>query len=353
MRYIIDKKGVDLLKLKTLPAVETLASDITITNEALAYKNFPVASVELTDAQVALLKSKNISCTQEIVGKGEGIGGLLILDNQYEKTRTGYTQLKNQRNNSAALIKVAFLDTGRRPELAYEFGYNFIDNNTNVAESLYHGTATSSVVKGIIPATGYEIGLANDCELHILKIIGANGAINESALIAAYDYCVTHQIDFANCSLAAYINNHQTYLNALKAANCVLVCASGNSLYPGGGDSSVVQPAALNYAIAVNAQREDLSIKFNSVFGGHGIDFAASGDEQEAIHPINLGVYYPGGTSLSAPFITGSLAVLACKLRKIDPVLWADNYKVVEYAKQHAILRGDRKYFGFGNFNHL
>ena len=37
MRYIIDKKGVELLKLSTLPALETLTTDITITNEELRW----------------------------------------------------------------------------------------------------------------------------------------------------------------------------------------------------------------------------------------------------------------------------------------------------------------------------
>ena len=350
MRYIIDKKGVELLKLKTLPAVETLASDITITNEALLFENFSIASVELSNAQVDILKANNISCTKEVVGKGDKIGGVL-LDYAYEKKRSGYNVIKAQNNYSAAGIKMADGNTGCN--LSYFNGINVINNNTNVTDIFNHGTGCVAIMQGVVPATSYQVGLLNDAEIHVVKCISDVGGINETSLLAYYDYCINNSIDIVNCSFAGYINNPQPIMDALWNAGCIVFASTGN--YAGAGDSNMVQPASLLNVFACNSMQENGDIMHKSVINydnpTKGVAFAANGWQCEWITK-NLNLGFERGTSLSAPFCAAAFAIILKRLRNIDPVRWT-NQAAIKYCLEHAILKGDSKYFGKGYINLL
>lgn len=364
-RYIFDKAGLAILNLTSKEALTVLSSNLVITNEVLHFLSADLATAVLTDIQVKELMDAGIECHEENRNAGsvltDSLGPLKGVtppppppitpteSNKYEKVRTGYLEfLKTVEPGSLGQgIKVAILGSGSN--LPYDFGYDFISPGTVPNDVYGHDTMTSSMIKGTIPSTGYVLGLAPECELHILKMIDNTGNINESAMIAAFDYCLVNNIDFINCSFSAFTNDFQSIITNLKNNNTVVICASGN----GNSDSDTVYPAILDYSIAVNAIQEDEKVRYKSILGGHGIDFAASGHNQECINPFTLESYYESGTSLSAPFIVGAAAVFASKLRKIDPVLWHNNFKIIDYIKSRCTTRTPKQYFGSGTINFI
>ena len=333
-RYIFDKKGLAILGLTSQEGLPLLQSSAIVTNEILHFKSCDNVSAVLTEAQLNLLKTKNISVTPEQIS-----GGVLVAD--YEQKRSGWYNLKRRESttNFGVGIKVAVIDTGCN--LPVNFGINLVDNNTNITDIFGHGTGTTSIIKST------QHGMANGVQLHFLKAISDTGFLNQSALLAAFDYCINNQIDFINCSFSGSLANFQTVINNLKANNCVVFAAAGNSIV----DAPLVQPASLLNVFSCNVITEDgLPIYKNYINNDNptkGIDFAASGwNSLWVFKNLTLGV--ERGTSLSSPFMTAAAAIYASKLRELDPVSWANNFKVVEYMKTKCMKISPTQYFGNG-----
>lgn len=335
MRYIADKRALDILHISYLDAMTELASDKIITNEPLAFRHIPYVSLELTEDQVITLKENNVFCEEE-----SNQDNVVLADNTgYEKLRSFWVKTQ-KRALTGAGCKVGVLDTGCMFSVVpYDFAYNFINNSTDVTDVYGHGTIVSSIIKHPI------IAVAPGCEFHFLKVLNDAGGGNETAILAGIDYAIDHELDIINLSWTYDTEAIRAAIIALAAGNCVVSAASGNAS-PEIVNYTLV-PACLPGVVAVN------SITFDGfpgngntevrtdIPGAHGISIACNGVSCQS---YNKDGNYQGcwGTSCSAPFFTGTFAMYKEQLGI------SDNKKIRDYILAKGINYGYPTYMGAG-----
>lgn len=332
-RYIVDKKANNVLNLNVLDAQTELASDKTITNEALGYRHIPYISVVLSEEQLQILRENNISYEEEVIQENV----LLSENTGYEKLRSLWFKT-TKRALTGQGTKVGVLDTGCALSVVpYDFAYNFINNNTDVTDVFGHGTIVCSIIKHPV------IAVAPNCELHILKVISDGGIGNESAILAGVDYAISNSLDVVNFSWTFDTTAVRAAILTLVSGNCVVSAASGNSSSP----ADTVVPACLPGVVAVNAADSLGNPGFKNVnvpsgiSGAHGVTLACNGVGCQGYNTSgNLqGVW---GTSFAAPFFTGMFAIYKEQLGVTD------NQKVLQFILNKVIKHGYSNYLGRG-----
>lgn len=147
-------------------------------------------------------------------------------------------------------------------------GYDFGDNDPNPqAAGNAHGTACAGIAAGDLGTTGdYIGGVAPNAKIYALKITaGSGGSANDAAIIAAWDWCITHRNDdpanpilvistsfggqrhFNACD--GVLSSYATAANNAVAAGLTLFVSSGNE----GFCDSLSSPACLSGVISVGA----------------------------------------------------------------------------------------------------
>jgi len=238
-------------------------------------------------------------------------------------------------------------------------GWNFVDNNNDVADDNGHGT----IVTGVVGANGNNgIGYAGidwHCKLMICKVLDSDLSGFYSDWIEGIYYAVNNGARIINMSFggASYSQALQEAVDYAHSRNVTLVSSMQND-----NAETKYYPAAFSKVIAVGASDPDdhRSTSFvsnttqGSNFGNH-IDVIAPGNY---IHGLSLSnnVYTKviGGTSLASPMVTGIAALLL-----------ADN---PEYSNEEIYARitggsqdevgnpvedtpGWDKYYGYGRVN--
>jgi len=231
-------------------------------------------------------------------------------------------------------VKIAIVDSGcdsNHPALKHiKIGRDFTnlddDGNPNestwTADALGHGTHCAGVIAGN-GEKGQIRGFCPEAEIHVLKLF-PGGAFNN--LIAAIQYCIDNQIDVVNCSLGGDDRSEivQQELDRAREAGVAVVVAAGNSSGP------VQFPALVPSVFCVSAvgqqgeypddtyhaqTAQPGSILVNGLFPAK---FSCHGPEVKACAPgVAVISSLPGGgygawdgTSMAAPAITGSAALL-------------------------------------------
>ncbi|HVN72199.1 MAG TPA: S8 family serine peptidase [Desulfomonilia bacterium] len=146
-------------------------------------------------------------------------------------------------------------------------GYNYGDHNGNPMDSNGHGTSCAGIAAGSLGSTGdYNGGVAYNAKLYALKITaGSSGSANTSAMISAWDWCITHQYDNTQNPILVISTSFggsgstsacDTYSSAMTqaAANAVtagitLFASSGNEGYC----DKIDFPACISNVISVGA----------------------------------------------------------------------------------------------------
>jgi major intracellular serine protease len=215
-------------------------------------------------------------------------------------------------------ITVAILDTGcdgTHPDLSERIigGRNFTDDdygNPDVYTDYNgHGTHVAGTIAAVYNDTGV-VGVAPEASLLILKVLDKNGSGQYDWIMNGINYAVEQKADIISMSLGGsedVSELHQAIQNAI-AKQILVVCAAGNE--GDGQDSSdeLAYPACYNEVIsvgAINLQRR--SSEFSN--SNNEVDLVAPGEEI-------LSTYLKGkyaklsGTSMAAPHISGSLALI-------------------------------------------
>lgn len=329
-RYIVDRSVLSLLDVETKSAISELGQSKVITNEALHFNSLPYVSLMLTDEQVKLLKVNDVSVTEEQKGG-------CVLGATYEKERSKFVKVQRKAITGKG-VKIAVLDSGTTNSVVTaDFELNVIDAEPGVVDGFGHGTRVVSIIKHAV------IGIAPDCEFHMIKTIDSAGHTTESAVLAALDYVLNNNIDFVNLSWTFLTSSIKNSIAAVIANGTVVCAASGND----STDAYTVYPAALKDVVAVNSIDEAGNPGYknklvpNNYTGDHGISVACSGIACEGYN--RAGVYSSGwGTSFSCPFFVG---LLACYKEELNE---SDNKKVLEYALNRALKTTQPLYFGAG-----
>ena len=216
-------------------------------------------------------------------------------------------------------VKVAIIDTGcdiSHPDLKDRIidVRNFTDDDkgaiNNVTDYATHGTATASV----IASSGKIIGVAPKCNLLILKALTRTGG-KMSWVIEAIKYATQQNVDIINMSLGCPQPNAEMY-EAIKRAiakDICVVCACGNNSDNNVNTDELNYPAGYNECISVGSI--SYSRKYSRFSSSNKeVDLATFGEGLNGRGILTCcpdGLYKEQkGTSFSAPFVSGSLALL-------------------------------------------
>ncbi|MBU8905411.1 S8 family peptidase [Desertibacillus haloalkaliphilus] len=208
-------------------------------------------------------------------------------------------------------VNISIVDTGiaQHEDLTISGGATFVFGTNSYDDDNGHGTH----VAGIVAANDNDIGIvgvAPEASIYALKSLNEDGLGYLSDIIAAIDWSIDHNMDIINLSLGM-----QRESNALKNAvdkayekNILVVGAGGNDGNPQGIGDIVAYPARYDSVIAVAATNQ---------YNRRG-SFSATGPTVEVSAPgVNiLSTYLHNnyvqldGTSMAAPYVTGTLALL-------------------------------------------
>ncbi|MGW1888385.1 S8 family serine peptidase [Streptomyces sp. NPDC001970] len=222
-------------------------------------------------------------------------------------------------------IKIALLDSGvntAHPDLKDRVrdGHDFTgaENGTWGLDACGHGTWCAGIIAAADNRTGIT-GIAAEAELHALKLFPGG---HVSDLLEAVDYCITHDIDIAQLSLA---HGTPSQLVAWKLADAH---AAGITVIAPAGDTAgpITQPAALPGVLAVGAIAHTGTYPPNGPLAavqppwpgpypapftptGAGVDLVAPG---AAVITTALGDGYTpaDGTAIAAAHVTGLAALM-------------------------------------------
>lgn len=183
-------------------------------------------------------------------------------------------------------------------------------NKGNVTDYVGHGTS----VAGIIASSGKITGVAHKCNLLILKALTRSGG-KTVWVTDAINYAISQGVDIINMSLGSINRDDNMYMSIKKAVNknIMVVCACGNN-----GDNNI-NTDELNYPASYNECISVGSISYSRKYSRFSasnkeVDLATFG---EGLNGRGVLSTYPNGlykenkgTSFSAPFVSGALALL-------------------------------------------
>ncbi len=196
-------------------------------------------------------------------------------------------------------------------------GWNFYDNNNNVADCNNHGTHVAGIVRGstqdVIPTAGNYDG---DIDTSIVKImpvkfLGCDGVGTTSDAVNAIYYAVNNGAKILNNSWGGGAFSTALYQAILYAyqKNTLFVAAAGNIDL--NIDHSPMYPASypIPNVIAVAAtEMTDYKADFSNY--GTSVHIAAPGRYIMSAIPGG-GHAAMSGTSMAAPFIAGTAAMMS------------------------------------------
>ncbi|MFH1326984.1 MAG: S8 family serine peptidase [archaeon] len=196
---------------------------------------------------------------------------------------------------------ICIIDTGVDPlVVSYSTGFDFVNNDSIPEDENGHGTEVANVVKTISPGA----------EIYIVKIIDSEGVGYESDVLEGLQWCTDQDVDIISFSIGSGsyegtcdLNVVAELTNEIALQGIFIVAATGND-----GIENMASPACASKVVSVSAtDKQDNVAGFSNV--NIITDLFAPG---ENIETLSIGgiTKTVSGTSMSAPMVAGSVALL-------------------------------------------
>ncbi|MBB2478949.1 S8 family peptidase [Bacillus sp. APMAM] len=306
-----------------------------------SFHNVSAVSVQVPSEDIAALKkNKNVFAVEQdqklkIAGQFEDWGMKDI------KAPTAWKS-----NYTGKGVKVAVLDSGisKHADLQVAGGVSFTSYTKSYADDNGHGTHVAGIIGAKNNGIGV-VGVAPDASLYAVKVLDSKGDGYLSDIISGIDWSIKNHMDVINLSFGTPENSValQQIVDEAYDKGILVVAAAGNEGNSAGTGNTVDYPAKYSSVIAVGA------VDQNNKRG----TFSATGPDLEVVAPgVNvLSTYmdnefaYMSGTSMAAPFVSGTLALL----KQANPTL--TNIKLREKLDSSVIdlgVKGKDALYGFG-----
>jgi hypothetical protein len=222
-------------------------------------------------------------------------------------------------NTHPDLVDNIFINTGEIPNDGRDNdrngyiddinGWDFYNHDNSVFDDRHkddHGTH----VAGIIAASTKPeaiVGVAPGVKILPLKFIdGENGGYTSHA-IQAIDYAYNLGVRIVNCSWGSSDNNPALF-DAMNISDMIFICSAGNEGRSLRNNPKYPASFKLPNIVTVANMTENGSLSETSNYGVD-VDIAAPGDHIKSTIPHGTWGYM-SGTSMAAPFVTGTVALL-------------------------------------------
>ena len=217
-------------------------------------------------------------------------------------------------------VVVGSIDTGvdmDHPELVGRViaGRDWYNNDNDPSDDDNHGTHTSGTMAGLTVGVAGVAGAAANVTVHVQKVCGRRGcpiSAMASAIRAAADVpgMVAMNVSIGGTSLS---NAERDAIAYATGKNVLVIASAGNSAV-----GTVDCPACDPNAISVAATNWQDGLSYYSSWGP-GLDLSAPGGELYSNTTAEAGIYssvrngygYMQGTSMAAPQVTGTAAIVA------------------------------------------
>lgn len=192
-------------------------------------------------------------------------------------------------------------------------GWDFVNNDNDPSDDYNHGTHVS----GILGARGNNnlgvVGVTWRVQIMPVKILNASNLGTTAALISGINYARLKGARLMNLSLQNYpfSSSVEAEIQATQNANILMVICAGNNGTD--NDQSPNYPSSYpndNILAVANTTQDDVlkSSPTASDYGATSVDLAAPGTS--IYNTIRGGYGYFTGTSMAAPLVTGTAALL-------------------------------------------
>lgn len=281
--------------------------------------------------------------------KGQQVSSYLSTNDADEDNVDGY-------GAGGAPVAIASIDTGvefTHPEFGQATlvaGWDFYDNDGDPSDTNDHGTHTTGTMVGDNVGVAGVAGAASNVTVYVYRVCGPFGCptsyIAEAITAAAAEGVVAMNVSLGGSSLS---NAEADAIAGATAAGSLVVASAGNE------DTGTVScPACDPNAISVAATNWLDELSYYSSWGP-GLDLSAPGGELYSNTTSESGIYsavrggyaYFQGTSMAAPQVTGTAAVVASVTGKTGGALRA----ALEGSADDLGASGYDEVFGHGRLN--
>ena len=186
-------------------------------------------------------------------------------------------------------------------------GWDFVDGDPIPTDEHGHGTAIAGTLAAPVNGVGIH-GVAPEATVLPVRVLNASGVGSTTTVALGIRWATDHGADVINLSLGGSSDPGDLERDAIayaRAHGAVVVCASGN-----GGTDATAFPGQIDECLTTGAATEDLTTRAAYSQYGAGLDLIAPGTRIPSTSRLTGGWSYYSGTSLAAPHVAGTVAML-------------------------------------------
>jgi subtilisin family serine protease len=222
--------------------------------------------------------------------------GVLVQGHDFTRNQQGGSELADINQSSMAVVNGAYVAQVNQSSMAVVNDEGASTFSQSQYAAFGHGTMVSGIIHLVAPTA----------QIMPLKAFHADGTGNLSDVLRAIYYATENNANIANLSFdfSTYSRELEKAVNHASNSGVICVASVGND-----GQQVVVYPAGLSNVMGVASTANNDTLSSFSNYGQPPVWVGAPGEGIITTYPY--GTYAAGwGTSFSAPFVSGTVALI-------------------------------------------